>query len=309
MNALSKASNSCTHRSGGVSRFRIEPEATGCPNTSELFTGEVQQFSARLSGRADSSHVTWTATGGTVSTLGLFTAGATAGRFLVVAATPKAADTAVVLVSSRHRKTYETNFSVIEAPLSERGQWAHTDSLLTTCRTLDGRAFGTQSGSNGYDDSNAYLLDFGTDYEIEGVVWLNPQLRGPGNRDVEILLRWTDDGPVRSTAYGPTHANGYEINVQHAGAYMQVGRFKGALLKRVDNYAVPRTGDRFRARIEGQRIRVWWNDVLKIDFTDAAPGLQVLNGNPGIGFYVSDGASNTDFGFESVRVTALATGR
>src|SRR5262249_62368320 len=129
--------------------------------------------------------------------------------------------------------------STTETTLSERGQWVHTDTLLTACRTLNGRAFGTQSGINGYDDSNAYLLDFGTDYEIEGVVWLNPQLRGPGNREVEILLRWTDDGPIRSTTYGPTHANGYEINVQHAGGYMQLGRFKGALLRQVDHYAVP----------------------------------------------------------------------
>jgi len=110
---------------------------------------------------------------------------------------------------------------------------------------------------------------------------------------------------VRSTQYGATSANGYEINVQHAGQYMQLGRFKGALLVQVDGYATPKTGDRFRARIEGQRIRAWWNDVLKIDFTDNDASLRIPSGNPGIGFYVSQGAPNTDFGFDSVIVRAL----
>jgi hypothetical protein len=86
---------------------------------------------------------------------------------------------------------------------------------------------------------------------------------------------------------------------------MQLGRFKGALLVQVDNYAVPKTGDRFRARIVGQRVRVWWNDVLKVDFTDSDASLQVTTGNPGIGFFVSGGAPNTDFGFDSITVRGL----
>ena len=89
---------------------------------------------------------------------------------------------------------------------------------------------------------------------------------------------------------------------------MQLGRFKGALLKQVNEYAVPHTGDRFRARIEGKRIRVWWNDVLKIEYTDSDAALQISTGNPGIGFFVDGGAPNTDFGFESVRVRTLAGG-
>jgi len=170
---------------------------------------------------------------------------------------------------------------------------------------VGGRAFGTQSGTSGYDDSNAYQTGFGNNHEVEATVWLNPNYGGSGNREVEILLHWTDGGPLRSTPYGATRANGYEINVQHQGAYMQLGRFKGALLKQVDNYAVPKTGDRFRARIEGQRIRAWWNDVLKIDYTDTDSSLSITSGNPGIGFYVSGGALNTDFGFDAVTIRAL----
>ena len=201
---------------------------------------------------------------------------------------------------------YATTFSATEQPLSEGGRWLHHDPLLTVCRTADGRAFGTQSGTNGYDDSNAYLTGYGDNYEIEAVVWIAPGSKGPGNREVELLLRWTDDGPLRGSRFGDTHANGYEINAQSEGSYLQLGRFKGALLKEVDGFASPRSGDRFRARIEGQRIRVWWNDKKLIDYTDADPKLRVDKGNPGIGFYVSGGAFNGDFGIESLRVTTLA---
>jgi hypothetical protein len=199
---------------------------------------------------------------------------------------------------------YTTAFNADENPLSESGTWHHSDSTLTQCKTVGGRAFGTQTGSGGFDDSNCYLTARGDDYEVEGTVWLNPSLTGTGFREVEILLRWTDTGPLRSTAFGPTHANGYEVNVAYNGQYMQLGRFKGALLHEVDNYAVPATGDRFRARIEGQRVRVWWNDVLKIDFTDSDPSLRITTGNPGIGFYVQN-APNTDFGFDGITLLPL----
>ena len=306
MNSLCKVLTVALTAIGACGDFPlVQKQVAVIPRRSELFAGEVQQFRARLAAPVDSDRVKWTATGGTISNHGVFTASGSAGRFVVVATARDASDTAVVLVAPGRRKVYEAQFLTPEQQLSEGGRWVHTDTLLTTCQTVNGRAFGTQSGRNGYDDSNAYVTGFGDDYEIEGVVWINPRLSGPGNREVELLLRWSDDGPIRSTSFGPTHANGYEINAQHAGAYMQLGRFKGALLKQVDNYAVPRAGDRFRARIEGQRVRVWWNDVLKIDFTDSSPRLQLSSGNPGIGFYVSGGAPNTDFGFESVRVTNL----
>jgi hypothetical protein len=280
------------------------------PDSVTLSPGASQAFQARAQmsdGSVASIAATWSATGGTITTGGLYTAGDVAGTYRVAATATSGslADTASVVVEASGSATYSTTFPLDENLLSEGGHWHHVDPLLTVCQSLRGRAFGTQTGANGYDDSNAYLTGFGSDYEVSGIVWINPALSGGANREVEIVLRWTDDGPLRSTPYGDTHANGYEINVQHAGAYMQLGRFKGALLAEVHNYAVPHTGDRFRARIEGQRIRVWWNDVLKIDHTDTDPTLQVPTGNPGIGFYVSSGAPNTDFGFDSVSVTAL----
>src|SRR5262249_54751661 len=170
---------------------------------------------------------------------------------------------------------YTTSFPTNENPLSEGGKWLHTDATLTKCKSVGGRAFGTQTGTSGYDDSNAYLTGFGNDHEVEAVIYRNPDIRGGGDRECEILLHWSDDGPLRSTQYGDTHANGYEINVQHAGSYMQLGRFKGALLAQVNRFAMPKSGDKFRARIEGQRIRVYWNGVLKIDYTDSDGALKI----------------------------------
>jgi kumamolisin len=60
------------------------------PTTATLSTGATQQFTATVTGSTNTT-VTWTATGGTVSTSGLYTAPATAGTYTVTATS--AADT------------------------------------------------------------------------------------------------------------------------------------------------------------------------------------------------------------------------
>lgn len=199
---------------------------------------------------------------------------------------------------------YATRFDSDERPLSEGGRWAHLDSTLTVCRSLGGVAFGTQRGG-AFDDSNAYMAGFGNDHEVEATVWLRPDAPVSPNREVEILLRWRDDNRLRQTKYGMTRATGYEINWSHSGAYLALGRFKGAELVRAAVKHRPRTGDRFRGRIEGQRIRVWINGLQVIDHVDAHPLLRITQGHPGIGFYIDGGASNFDFGFDAVTISTL----
>jgi hypothetical protein len=63
---------------------------TVAPPTATLQVGQTQQFTATVTGNANTA-VTWSATGGTISTTGLFTAGNTAGSFSVTATS--AADT------------------------------------------------------------------------------------------------------------------------------------------------------------------------------------------------------------------------
>jgi len=284
------------------------------PTTVILDPGATSAFSVSGSfsdGTSAPIAVSWSATGGTITSGGVYTAGAVAGTNQVVARSASLADTSSATIRDTTTAppppllgVYTTDFPLTENPLSEGAKWVHTDALLSVCKTVGGRAFGTQSGGD-FDDSSAYLTGYGNNYEVEGTVWLNPALSGGGHREVEVLLRWTDDNAVRATPYGDTHARGYEINVAHDGSYMILGRFKGAQLGSTRTVPTPKSGDKFRARIEGQRIRVWWNDVLKIDYTDTDPSLQVTTGNPGIGFYVDGGALTTDFGVDAVTVTAL----
>jgi hypothetical protein len=87
-------------------RVTIQPAAsisvTVSPSTASLQPGQTQQFTAAVAGSSDTA-VTWTATGGTISSSGLYSAGQNAGGFAVtatsVADTTKTA-TASVSISS-----------------------------------------------------------------------------------------------------------------------------------------------------------------------------------------------------------------
>ena len=149
---------------------------------------------------------------------------------------------------------YTTNFPLTENPLSEGGVWHHLDPTLKFVRTdvLNGVhvAHGTQTGSGGYDDSNAYLSGFPQDHAIQGTVWVSPSIPGstPPYCEIELLLRWRDDNPPHDTPYGPTSVTGYEININHTGQYMQLGTFKGPMLTRQAHCQHQRPGTSSRPR-------------------------------------------------------------
>ncbi|MGB8721526.1 MAG: hypothetical protein WCD15_02040, partial [Terriglobales bacterium] len=73
------------------------------PSTANLATGATQQFTATVTGTTNTA-VTWSATGGTVSSSGLYTAPATAGTYSVTATsqadTTKSATASVTVTSS-----------------------------------------------------------------------------------------------------------------------------------------------------------------------------------------------------------------
>jgi hypothetical protein len=206
---------------------------------------------------------------------------------------------------------YYTSFLLTENPISEGGRWSQFDTTNTNVQTVNGNAYGTQV--NGapfapFDDSCAEIGYFGSNYEVTATIVKAAGLDAV-NREVEIRLRCSSRGPLRSTAFGNTNSNGYEIAAQHNGNYMNLGRWKAAnLVGPISGFGTPTTGDKFRARIEGQRIRVWWNDVNQIDFTDNDPDLKISSGNPGFGFFVNAGPpfpGNTDFGFSDLLVVQL----
>jgi hypothetical protein len=71
----------------GASKGNPAPEGISVvvnPVATSLVAGEQQQFTAKVTGTTNPS-VSWTATGGTISSSGLYTAAGNAGNFLVTA--------------------------------------------------------------------------------------------------------------------------------------------------------------------------------------------------------------------------------
>jgi len=73
------------------------------PRTTALLTGETQQFATRgvrNSGDTISVSANYAATGGTITSSGLYTAGATPGNFMIIATRRALADTALVAITT-----------------------------------------------------------------------------------------------------------------------------------------------------------------------------------------------------------------
>lgn len=193
-------------------------------------------------------------------------------------------------------RSYETKFSVNQSPISENGSWEHTGLDWTYVQVARGRAHGTQTGYGGYDDSYAYLSGFPPNQLASAVLFVSPDL-SPVNREVELLLRWSDEAH---------RAMGYECNLNYAGAHAQIVRWNG----KKGDYTVlanarrpPRvaTGDVMRATILGDSIKVYLNNHLIVQAHDST----YPTGNPGIGFFIRAGASNAEFGFTSFAARGL----
>ena len=120
-----------------------------------------------------------------------------------------------------------TTYTLTENPVSEGGNW--TNGKLTgldwsNARTTPGLAFGTETGSGGYDDSVAILNGaWGPNQSAFATVHTVNQQSGSVYEEVELLLRWSISAHV---------AQGYEIlfSARHNGSqYVQIVRWNGAL--------------------------------------------------------------------------------
>jgi hypothetical protein len=194
--------------------------------------------------------------------------------------------------------TYSTTLDGTEAPISEGGAWSHVGLDWTTVETAGGIAFGTQSGTHGYDDSYAHLSGFPPDHMAAAVIHRDPVIDGACTHEVEILLRWSD---------APHDAHGYECNLAFDGSYAQIVRWNGPLgdFTYLGSGSVPggaHSGDTLSASIVGASITLFVNGAEVAHATDAAP---FATGNPGMGFW-RGGACGTrgDYGFTSYTATA-----
>src|SRR5215470_16032451 len=105
------------------------------------------------------------------------------------------------------QKSYTTSFSLAENPISESGNWINggTSGLdWTNVETTSGLAFGTQSGSQGYDDSTAILAGaWSPNQTVEATVHTVNQHGDPIFEEVELRLR---------TIIAAHKITGYEVN-------------------------------------------------------------------------------------------------
>ena len=214
-----------------------------------------------------------------------------------------------LLPSFGFSQTYTTRFEGAEDPLSEAGRWSNHGEDWTQIRKQQGRASGTQTGTNSgkykFDDSYAHLSGFPPDQEAWGEASI-AQPHPPCIQELEILLRWTSR---------PHWTTGYECfaRCEVSGAsYVQVVRWDGPLGKftyladlRGANYGL-KNGDILKASIVGHVITVQINGVEKARVTDPT----FKTGDPGIGeFLACEGrrgvGSNPDFGFASFSARGL----
>jgi len=200
---------------------------------------------------------------------------------------------------------YSTSFSQTENPIAEDGHWINGRSVgldWADVSTAMGKAGGTQTGSDGFDDSTALLTGtWGADQTVQAVVHSFNQ-NDSYFEEVELRLR---------SSLSPNRNTGYEIIFRCSktdNAYAQIVRWNGPIgdFTYLDSaggseYGV-RDGDIVKATIAGNLITAYINDVQVLQVADDS----YKTGNPGIGFYLSGAEGvNADFGFTSF--TALST--
>lgn len=209
----------------------------------------------------------------------------------------------VPIVYASAARTYTTKFPLTENPISEGGNWINGKAVgldWADFQTTPALAFGTESGSNGYDDSTALLEGtWGPDQTAEATVHSVNQ-NDNIFEEVELRLR---------SSLSAHKATGYEINFRcskTANAYAQIVRWNGPLgdftyvaSNGGAKYGVA-NGDTVKATIVGNVITVYINGTQVLQGTDST----FASGSPGMGVFLQ-GASgvNGDYGFTSFTAT------
>ena len=192
-------------------------------------------------------------------------------------------------------RTYTTNFSLTENPISEGGNWINggtTGLDWFNVRTDGTHAHGnTTTGS--YTDPTALLTaTWAPNQTVEATVYSVNQTASY-YQEVELRLR---------SSISAHSITGYEILfrcLKTPSAYMEIVRWNGPVgdftyLRQYSGseYGVA-NGDVVKATINGSTITVYINGVQKGTATDST----YATGNPGIGFNYGVGSTNGDFGF------------
>jgi hypothetical protein len=216
---------------------------------------------------------------------------------ILVAGCSRSEDTSAVGPAHAAGKSYTTHFLLAENPISEAGNWINGGVLgldWSNVRTTPGLAFGTESGSGGYDDSTAVLAGtWNADQMAQAVVHTVNQ-NSDVYEEVELRLR---------TTISDHRITGYEINFRctsDASRYVEIVRWNGSLgdFTYVNKTPGPgiHDGDILKATIVDSTVTVYVNNKKVLQGTDRT----YTSGNPGIGFFLRGTTGvNADYGFTS----------
>lgn len=196
-------------------------------------------------------------------------------------------------------RTYSTNFPLTENPISEGGNWINggTNGLQwQNCRTTTNKVFGTQSGTNGFDDSTCLVSGtWGSNQMAQATVFRTAS--GAQFDEVEIRLRSNISANSNS---------GYEFNcsVVPTDPYVQIVRWNGPLgnftLLDSRDTAGCANGSTLKATAVGSTLTVFVGGVEVFHVTDST----FFSGKPGMGFYIQNGTSADNAGFGFINFTA-----
>jgi len=275
------------------------------PSTAQVATNGTQQFLASAKdqfGAAMSPQpsITWAVSGGgTINSVGLFSAGNTSGGPFTVSATGAStvgnASVSVTGGGGGGGSSYSTSFDISQSPISESGAWKQDGLDWTRVVTANGFAFGTQSGSAGFDDSYAYLAgSFAANQTATAIIHLEPGI-ATTYAEVEILLRWTDSAH---------YSTGYECNLAYNGQYAEIIQWPGPRGTNSSQFKFITSGnpvaggvhdgDVFQADVIGNVITARLNgNVIARGVDNSIPS----GGAPGIGFYWQGAPASQKFSF------------
>ncbi|HTI72494.1 MAG TPA: hypothetical protein VMF06_21140 [Candidatus Limnocylindria bacterium] len=183
-------------------------------------------------------------------------------------------------------RSYATDFSSAENPISECGNWINGASVgvdWADVAVTNGMAIGLESGSTGYDDATALLTGiWGPNQTASATVFATHRMSGNVYEEVEIRLR---------SSLSPHRCTGYEVLFSlkpDAGCYVQIVRWNGPLgdFTYVATTGGPQyvlhSGDTVKASVTNQTITACINGTAVLQGTDT----HFAGGSPGIGIFI-----------------------
>jgi hypothetical protein len=293
----------------------IAPSISTQPTSKAVTAGQTATFTVTASGTAPLNYQ-WQKNGSNISgaTAATYTTPATTtsdsgSTYRVIVsnsagtATSNAATLTVNSSTSGTLRSYTTNFSLTENPISEGRNWINggtTGLDWSDVQTTSGLAFGTESGSGGYDDSTAVVSGSWKPDQMAQATVHTVNQSSSIFEEVELRLRTT------ITAHSLT---GYEINFRctsDGSQYVQIVRWNGPFgsFSYVNANAGPglHNGDVVKATIIGSTITVYINGSKVVQGTDGT----FTSGSPGIGFFLEHASGvSADFGFTNFTASEL----